>query len=91
MNLRKRHRLTASQREDLYDYEVVKALATGRGQFPICAICDCPIFPGQRWHESHNKFLPHAIGGEPDGIRCARTKNHRPSFGFSTAIERRRS
>lgn len=71
--IRKRKRLTASQREDLYDAEVAKAIASGRGQFPICAICGNGIFPGQNWHESHNKFLPHAIGGEADGIahdRC---------------------
>lgn len=75
----KRKRLTASQREDLYDSEVAKALASGRGQFPLCALCGNGIFPGQAWHESHNKFLPHAIGGDPDGIaheRCNLDHNH---------------
>lgn len=65
---RKRHRLTAAQREQLYDGEVAKALAAGRGRFPICALCNLPITTGQRWHENHDKYLPHAIGGERDGI-----------------------
>lgn len=70
---RKRHRLTASQREDLYDAEVVKAIAAKRGEFPICRLCDNPIGPGQKWADNHDKYLPHAIGGDRDGIshkRC---------------------
>lgn len=71
--IRNRDRLTAAQREELWDREAAKASASGRGQFPLCRLCDCPIFPGQRWHENHNRYQPHAIGGEVDGIsheRC---------------------
>lgn len=75
----KRHRLTSAQREELWDREAAKASAAGRGSHPICNLCDCPIFIGRDWHESHNKFLPHAIGGEPDGIAhdlCNRRHNN---------------
>lgn len=78
-DMMKRHRLTSSQREALWDRECAKAVAGGNGQFPICNLCALPIFPGQRWHESHNKFLPHAIGGDVDGIaheRCNLNHNH---------------
>lgn len=67
----KRHRLTTRQREDLYDREVAKAVAAGRGNRPVCNLCNCPIY-GRDWHESHNKYLPHALGGEVDGIAHVR-------------------
>lgn len=68
-----RPRLTPKQREHLYDIEVAKSLAAKRGRFPLCQLCDLPITPGQRWHDNHDKYLPHAIGGQRDGIsheRC---------------------
>jgi hypothetical protein len=61
-------RLSTKQREKLYDAERDKARAAGRGDFPICNICQCSILPGRKWHESHNPLLPRAIGGEPAGI-----------------------
>lgn len=79
MTFRKRHRLTSAQREQLWDDECAVALAARRGQFPICKLCDLPIFPGQKWHNNHDRFLPHAIGGECDGIshkRCNEKHNH---------------
>jgi hypothetical protein len=58
-------RLTTKQREELYDAEVAKARAAGRGDFPICNLCGVGIFPGQKWHVSHDPHRPRALGGEP--------------------------
>ena len=90
---RKRHRLTAAQREALYDEEAAKALASGRGQFPLCKLCDLPIGPGQRWHDNHDKYLPHAIGGERDGIsheRCNLDHNHKHDTPLVAKVKRQR-
>lgn len=86
-----RHRLTASQRESLYDAEVEKAIADSRGLFPICRLCDLPISPGQRWHDNHDKYLPHAIGGERDGIshaRCNLRHNHEHDTPLVAKVKR---
>lgn len=74
-----RKRLTSAQREELYLAEKQKAVAAGLGEFPICKLCGIAVLPGQFWHENHNKHLPHAIGGEPDGLshaRCNRRWNN---------------
>jgi len=68
----KRQRLTAKQREDLWDAEYAKSIEAKRGEYPICNICDLPVTPGQTWHDSHNKYWPHAVGGQRDGIAHAR-------------------
>lgn len=69
-----RSRLSNRQREDLWDSECVKATQAKRGEYPICNICDTPIIPpADRWHESHDPYLPRALGGAVTGIahdRC---------------------
>ena len=67
-----RRSLTAKQREELWDAECAKSIAAERGQYPICNLCDLPVTPGQTWHDSHNKYWPHAVGGNRDGIAHAR-------------------
>lgn len=67
-----RRRLTAKQREELWDAEAANAVAAKRGQYPICALCNLPVTPGQDWHDSHNKYWPRAVGGERDGLAHAR-------------------
>lgn len=67
-----RRRLSPKQRKALYESERDKAIEAGRGEFPICALCDLPILPGRLWHESHNRHLPHALGGGVDGIAHGR-------------------
>lgn len=65
--------MTNKAREELYDREKIKAQTAGRGDFPICNLCGLSILPGRKWHESHNKYLPRALGGLVDGIahdRC---------------------
>lgn len=65
--------MTNKSREQLYDSEKIKAQEAVRGDFPICNLCGCSILPGRKWHESHNKYLPRALGGSVDGIahdRC---------------------
>lgn len=60
-------RLTTKKREELYDR------CKGERDHPYCNICLLKIFPGQKWHESHNPHLPKALGGLIDGIahdRC---------------------
>lgn len=74
-----RKRLSSEQRQELYDAESLKARAQGRGLCPICALCDTPILPGQTWHDNHDKYLPHALGGTRDGIshsKCNRRHNN---------------
>lgn len=64
--------LTARQRQQLYDREVGKAIADGRGDLPICNLCDEPVRLGSDWHESH-VGAPKANGGTQTGIahdRC---------------------
>lgn len=66
--------LSSSAREKLYDAEAAKARAAGRGNLPICNICDLPIDgTRERWHESHDPQIPKHMGGEVTGIaheRC---------------------
>jgi hypothetical protein len=67
-------RLTTKQREELYD------ACKGEREFPPCALCGLPIFAGQQWDVSHDKYLPGALGGKVDGIshrRCNRLHNNR--------------
>jgi|GEM_PF-5122552 len=88
---RKRHRLTAAQREALWDNEAAKAAASLRGQFPICALCGNGIFPGQLWHQNHDRHLPHAIGGEVDGIshvKCNLDHAHRVDVPLIAKVKR---
>lgn len=69
-----RKRLNTTQRQALYDAEVAKARELGRGEFPICNICDIPVVPPQDWDESHWP-VPHSFGGKITGIahrRCNR-------------------
>lgn len=71
----RRRRLTTRQREELYERERQKAIAAGRGEFPICNICDCAIMVCQTWDESHHPAFPHALGGTDTGVaheRCNR-------------------
>jgi hypothetical protein len=72
-------RLTNKQREALWDTECLKSLVHGRGRFPICALCELPITPGQQWHSNHDRHLPRALGGALDGLshaRCNESHNH---------------
>lgn len=62
--------LTARQRQQLYDREVAKARAAGRGDLPICNLCDEPVRLGANWHESH-VGVPKANGGSSVGIAHA--------------------
>ena len=64
---------STTKRQKLYDSEVAKAKAAGRGDLPICNICDCPIGIGQAWHESHDPDgIPKAWGGTITGMAHAK-------------------
>lgn len=90
-----RRRLTTKQREELWQHEAAKAIADGRGEHPICNLCDQPIAPGTDWDDSHDKHKPHWLGGEPDGIahrRCNRLHNYThdtPLYARSERIYKR--
>jgi hypothetical protein len=65
--------LSPSAREKLYDAEVAKARAAGRGDLPICNICDGPINGArEEWHESHDPQIPKHMGGDVTGIAHAK-------------------
>lgn len=88
-----RHRLTNKQREELYDGEAAKAVAAGLGPYPICNLCVLPITPGQKWHDNHDKYLPHALGGQRDGIshkRCNERHNNEHDTPLVAKVKRTR-
>lgn len=67
-------RLSSKDREKLYDAEALRAREAGRGDYPICNLCDLPVKPGQAWDESHDG-TPKALGGTSVGVahrRCNR-------------------
>jgi hypothetical protein len=88
-----RRRLSTRQREQLYAAEVEKAQIAERGDYPICALCDLPVEPGQAWDESHQKHKPRWLGGAVDGIahrRCNRRHNNRHDTPLFAKNERMR-
>jgi hypothetical protein len=65
-------RFGTKKREALYQREELAAHFAGRGQYPICNLCDLPVMPGQAWDESH-VGAPKSLGGTSTGIahrRC---------------------
>lgn len=89
-------RLTSKQREQLYDAEALKAHEAGRGELPICNICDLPVDgTTQAWDESHQKHKPRWLGGSVEGIahrRCNRRHNNQhdtPKFAKSNRQRQR--
>lgn len=73
-------RLSSTKREQLYDAEALKAREAGKGDLPICNICDLPIDGvKQAWDESHDPSIPRWLGGVITGIahrRCNRQHNN---------------
>jgi len=73
-------RLSTRDREKLYDAEAAKAKACGRGELPICNICDLPIDGvRQAWDVSHDPKMPKWLGGDAVAIahrRCNRLHNN---------------
>ncbi len=72
-------RTSSRQREELWKAEAIKAQASGRGEYPICPLCDLPVMPGSLWDESHEKHKPRWLGGVVDGCahrRCNRIWNN---------------
>lgn len=67
--------MNAKQREQLWDRECDNARDRGRGDYPICNLCDLPVQPGQSWDESH-VGRPKALGGTETGIAHRRCNRH---------------
>lgn len=90
-----RRRLTANQREQLYESEAAKSIAAARGEFPLCNICNLPVTPGQTWDESHQKHKPRWLGGEVEGIahtKCNRSWNNQhdtPLYAKNERVRKR--
>lgn len=81
------------QREALYADECHKALAAGRGEHPICRLCDLPITPGSPWDINHEAHKPKWLGGAVDGIshkRCNRLHNNQVDTPLFAKNERTR-
>lgn len=71
-SMRYRHRFNSKKRDALWSRECLAAHLAGRGQLPICNLCDMPVTIGQTWDESHDG-TPKAFGGKSTGIahhRC---------------------
>lgn len=87
-------RISTTAREKLYDAEAAKALAAGRGDLPICNICDCPINgKTQRWHVSHDPSKPRWLAGEVTGIaheRCNTLHNNQHDTPLYSKTRRQR-
>ncbi len=87
--------LSTRQREALWTREAEKAHEAGRGEHPICVLCDCPIAPGQLWHASHEAHKPKWLGGKIEGCsheRCNRIHNNQfdtPQFAKSERVRKR--
>lgn len=60
-------RFGSKKREDLWAREKLHAYLNGRGDHPICNICDEPVTPDQAWDESH-EGAPKALGGKSVGV-----------------------
>lgn len=90
-----RRRLSARERETLYRDECHAALVAGRGEYPICKLCDFPVMPGQLWHANHESHKPRWLGGMIDGIshaRCNRLHNNThdtPLYAKNERVRRR--
>lgn len=90
-----RHRLNASEREQLWKSEADKARAEGRGDHPICKLCNFTILPGSEWHANHQSHKPRWMGGEIDGIshaKCNRRHNNQhdtPLFAKNERVRKR--
>ena len=82
-----RKRLSTTAREALYD------ACRGDREFPLCNICGLPIGRGQKWHESHDPLLPHALGGAVTGIahaRCNLDHAHQVDVPLIAKVKRQR-
>lgn len=87
-----RRRLTSKQREALYNSEAEKAREAGRGEFPICNICDTAIIGGSLWDESHDRHAPHWLTGASAEAcahrRCNRIHGQRHDVSLYAKSER---
>lgn len=65
----------SKQREAVWSVECERAQAVGRGDVPICNLCDLPVLPTDRWDRSHVPERPRSFGGKQVGVaheRCNR-------------------
>ena len=55
-------------RDYLYGEAKFVAQQAGRGDYPICNICDQPVLPTDAWDESHAPEHPKALNGKSKGV-----------------------
>ncbi len=71
--MRYRPRFNSKRREALWLAERLAAYRAGRGNLPICNICDLPVLETDAWDESHHPDHPRVFGGRATGVahrRC---------------------
>ncbi len=61
-------RFNSKRREQLWQREKFAACQAGRGDLPICNLCDLPVFETDAWDESHHPGRAKAFGGRVVGI-----------------------
>lgn len=65
-------RFGSKERDELWSRERLAAHLAGRGNLPICNICDEPVHEDEPWDESHDPAQPKVFGGKSTGIAHAR-------------------
>ncbi|NWG26143.1 MAG: hypothetical protein HXY30_17295 [Pseudorhodoplanes sp.] len=85
----------SKQREDLWLREKHNAQLSGRGDLPICNLCDLPVRKTDAWDESHDPGRAKAFGGKRTAI-AHRLCNHlhgaqvvTPAIAKSNKVRRR--
>jgi hypothetical protein len=82
-------------RDNLYGDAKVAAYLAGRGEHPICNLCDRPVTPDQAWDESHDPSRHRCFGGKSKGIAhslCNREHGAKvvtPAFAKAERVRKR--
>jgi hypothetical protein len=81
-------------RDYLYGEAKTAAYLAGRGEHPICPICDLPVTPDQAWDEVH-VTVPRCFGGKSKTVGhrdCNQLENNKvvtPAFAKAERVRKR--
>jgi hypothetical protein len=82
-------------RDYLHSEARADAYLAGRGEHPICNLCDQPITPDQDWDESHDPGQPRCFGGKSKAlahVACNREHGAKvvtPAFAKAERVRKR--